>query len=121
NNVTNSRVTPSWREIVSLTFSEASILHVNWTRLGHCGIRNVSQNEVSGNEVYVSDLEGFCMNPSSNEFRLCNSDKWGSGNHGGRVIIRGYSGGGDMVVRHGLKGCLDHQILRSSPLLPHLQ
>ncbi|GJS23190.1 hypothetical protein Tco_0451822 [Tanacetum coccineum] len=28
NIVTNSRVTPSWREIVSLTFSEAGILHV---------------------------------------------------------------------------------------------
>ncbi|GKB05631.1 hypothetical protein Tco_0833826, partial [Tanacetum coccineum] len=37
------------------------------------------------------------MNPSSNEFRLCNSDEWRSGNHGGRVIIRGYGGGGDMV------------------------
>ncbi|GJW44550.1 retrovirus-related pol polyprotein from transposon TNT 1-94 [Tanacetum coccineum] len=30
NIVTNSRVTPSWREIVSLTFSEAGVLHVNW-------------------------------------------------------------------------------------------
>ncbi|GJR93233.1 hypothetical protein Tco_0265407 [Tanacetum coccineum] len=28
NIVTNSRVTPSWREIVSLTFSEAGVLHV---------------------------------------------------------------------------------------------
>ncbi|GJX51331.1 hypothetical protein Tco_0278176 [Tanacetum coccineum] len=36
NIVTNSRVTPSWREIVSLTFSEAGILHVNWTSFGHC-------------------------------------------------------------------------------------
>ncbi|GJV42830.1 zinc finger, CCHC-type containing protein [Tanacetum coccineum] len=36
NIITNSRVTPSWREIVSLTFSEAGILHVNWTSLGHC-------------------------------------------------------------------------------------
>ncbi|GJW11451.1 hypothetical protein Tco_1577278 [Tanacetum coccineum] len=27
NIVTNSRVTPSWREIVSLTFSEAGVLH----------------------------------------------------------------------------------------------
>ncbi|GJS29308.1 hypothetical protein Tco_0489928 [Tanacetum coccineum] len=36
NIVTNSRVTPSWREIVSLTFSKAGILHVNWTSLGHC-------------------------------------------------------------------------------------
>ncbi|GJU19073.1 hypothetical protein Tco_1147039 [Tanacetum coccineum] len=36
NIVTNSRVTPSWREIVSLTFSEAGVLHVNWTSFGHC-------------------------------------------------------------------------------------
>ncbi|GJX19455.1 hypothetical protein Tco_0222132 [Tanacetum coccineum] len=38
NIVTNSRVTPSWREIVSLTFSEAGVLHVNWTSFGHCVI-----------------------------------------------------------------------------------
>nr|GEY48521.1 hypothetical protein [Tanacetum cinerariifolium] len=30
NIVSNSRVTPSWREIVSLTFNEAGFLHVNW-------------------------------------------------------------------------------------------
>nr|GEW51968.1 reverse transcriptase domain-containing protein [Tanacetum cinerariifolium] len=36
NIVTNSRVMPSWREIVSLTFSKAGVLHVNWTILGHC-------------------------------------------------------------------------------------
>ncbi|GJR50996.1 hypothetical protein Tco_1401517 [Tanacetum coccineum] len=71
-----------------------------------------------GNGVYGSDSEGIGVNPSSNEFRLCNSDEWRSGNHGGRVIIRGYGGCGDMVVRHGLKGCLDHWILRSSPILP---
>ncbi|GJU71887.1 hypothetical protein Tco_1263292 [Tanacetum coccineum] len=63
------------------------------------GICNVSPNRVFGNEVYGGDSEGFGMNPSSNEFRLCNSDEWRSGNHGGRVIIRGYGGGGDMVVR----------------------
>ncbi|GJX88606.1 putative reverse transcriptase domain-containing protein [Tanacetum coccineum] len=34
--------------------------------------------------------------------------------------IRGYGGGGDMVVCHGLKGCLDHWIQGSSPLLPSL-
>ncbi|GJR25934.1 hypothetical protein Tco_1102166 [Tanacetum coccineum] len=84
------------------------------------GIRNVPPNRVFGNEVYGSDSEGFGMNPSSNEFRLCNSDEWRSGNHGGRVIIHGYGGGG-MVVRHGLKGCLDHRILRSSPILPPFQ
>ncbi|GJV07784.1 hypothetical protein Tco_1345440 [Tanacetum coccineum] len=67
-------------------------------------IRNVPPNGVFGNKVYGSDLEGFGRNPSSNEFRLCNSDEWRSGNHGGRVIIRGYDGGGDMVVHHGVKG-----------------
>nr|GEW60443.1 ribonuclease H-like domain-containing protein [Tanacetum cinerariifolium] len=36
NVVTNSRVTPSWREIVSLTFSEAGVIHVNWISCGHC-------------------------------------------------------------------------------------
>ncbi|GKG37414.1 hypothetical protein Tco_0447587, partial [Tanacetum coccineum] len=72
------------------------------------GIRNVPPNGVFDNKVYGSDSEGFGMNPSSNEFRLCNSDEWMYGNHGGGVIIRGYGGGGDMVVRHRLKGCLDH-------------
>ncbi|GKA79586.1 hypothetical protein Tco_0786182 [Tanacetum coccineum] len=62
------------------------------------GIRNVPPNGVFGNEVYGSDSEGFGMNPLSNEFRLCNSDEWRSGNHSGRVIIRGYGGGGDMVL-----------------------
>ncbi|GJY68597.1 hypothetical protein Tco_0471579, partial [Tanacetum coccineum] len=62
------------------------------------GIRNVPPNRVFCNEVYGSDSEGFGMNPSSNEFRLCNSDEERSINHGGRVIIRGYGGGGDMVV-----------------------
>ncbi|GJW18703.1 hypothetical protein Tco_0026139 [Tanacetum coccineum] len=68
------------------------------------GIRNVPPNGVFGNEVYGSDSEGFGMNPSSNEFRLCNSDEWRSGNHSGRVIIPGYGGGGDMVIRHRVKG-----------------
>nr|GEW25038.1 hypothetical protein [Tanacetum cinerariifolium] len=36
NTVTNSRVKPSWREIVSLTFSEAGVLHVNWINFEHC-------------------------------------------------------------------------------------
>nr|GEU82715.1 hypothetical protein [Tanacetum cinerariifolium] len=54
-------------------------------------------------------FRGFGVNPSSNEFRLCNNDEWRSGNHGGRVMIHGYGGGGgDMVVLHRLKGCLDH-------------
>ncbi|GJW37979.1 hypothetical protein Tco_0060899 [Tanacetum coccineum] len=42
NIVTNSRVTPSWREIVSLTFSEAGVLHVNWISFGHCVCGQVS-------------------------------------------------------------------------------
>nr|GEX26707.1 retrovirus-related Pol polyprotein from transposon TNT 1-94 [Tanacetum cinerariifolium] len=61
------------------------------------GIRNVSPNRVFGNEVYGSDSQGFGINPSSNEFRLCSSDEWRSGNHSGRVIIRGYDGDGEMV------------------------
>ncbi|GJV03200.1 hypothetical protein Tco_1336769 [Tanacetum coccineum] len=39
------------------------------------GIRNVSPIGVFGNEVYGGDSEGFGMNPSSDEFRLCNSDE----------------------------------------------
>ncbi|GJS73492.1 DNA helicase [Tanacetum coccineum] len=39
NIVTNSRVTPSWREIVSLTFSEVGVLHVNWTSYRSSAIR----------------------------------------------------------------------------------
>nr|GEV44709.1 hypothetical protein [Tanacetum cinerariifolium] len=66
-------------------------------------IRNVSPIGVFSNEVYGSDSKGFGVNPLSNEFRLCNSDEWRSGNHGGRVIILGYGDGGDMVVRDGLK------------------
>ncbi|GJV07783.1 hypothetical protein Tco_1345439 [Tanacetum coccineum] len=101
---------------------KANLLHCIrdiWT--SKCkGFHNVPPNGVFGNKVYGSDSEGFGMNPSSNEFRLCNSDDWRSGNYGGRVIIRGYGGGGDMVVHHGLKGCLDHRIIRSSPILPPL-
>nr|GEU47254.1 hypothetical protein [Tanacetum cinerariifolium] len=54
------------------------------------------QMECFGNEVYGSHSEGFGVTPLINEFRLCNSDEWRSRNHGGRVIIHGYSGG-DMV------------------------
>ncbi|GJY09355.1 putative reverse transcriptase domain-containing protein [Tanacetum coccineum] len=75
-------------------------------------------SEPRGSPHDAYDSEGIGMNPLSNEFRLCNSDEWRSGNHGGRVIIHGYGGGGDMVVRHGLKWCLDHWILRSLPILP---
>ncbi|GJU72896.1 hypothetical protein Tco_1264301 [Tanacetum coccineum] len=35
NIVTNSRVTPSWREIVSLTFSEAGVLHGEYNNMIH--------------------------------------------------------------------------------------
>ncbi|GKG06346.1 hypothetical protein Tco_0326432, partial [Tanacetum coccineum] len=44
----------------------------------------------------------------------------GSGNGGVSVVDRGGESGGDMAVSGGLKGCLDHQILRSSPILPPL-
>ncbi|GJU73411.1 hypothetical protein Tco_1264816 [Tanacetum coccineum] len=47
------------------------------------GIRNVSPNGVFGNEVYGGDSKGFGVNPSSDEFRLCNSDEWRSINGGG--------------------------------------
>ncbi|GJW99642.1 polyphenol oxidase I, chloroplastic-like protein [Tanacetum coccineum] len=67
-----------------------------WKMLG--GIRNVPPNGVFGNDVYGSDSEKFGMNPSSNEFRLCNSDEWRSRNHGGRVIICGYGGGGNISI-----------------------
>nr|GEW77919.1 hypothetical protein [Tanacetum cinerariifolium] len=84
-------------------------------------IRNVSPNGVFGNEIYGSDSEGFDVNPSSDEFSLCNSNEWRSINGGETLGIRGYGGGGDMVIRDGLKGCLDHRILRSSPILLPLQ
>ncbi|GJU13231.1 hypothetical protein Tco_1135627 [Tanacetum coccineum] len=41
-------------------------------------------------------------------------------NGGGTLGIRGYGGGGDMVIHDGLKRCLDHRIIRSSPILPPL-
>ncbi|GKA94817.1 hypothetical protein Tco_0816855 [Tanacetum coccineum] len=47
------------------------------------GIRNVSPNGVFRNEVYGGDSEGFGMNPSSDEFRLCNGDEWKFINGGG--------------------------------------
>ncbi|GKE28977.1 hypothetical protein Tco_1444361 [Tanacetum coccineum] len=45
----------------------------------------------------------------------------GSGNGGVSVVDRGGESGGDMVVSGELKGCLDHRILRSSPILPSFQ
>ncbi|GJS17697.1 hypothetical protein Tco_0412169 [Tanacetum coccineum] len=66
------------------------------------GIRNVSPNGVFGNEVYGGDSKGFGVNPSSNEFRLCNSDEWRFINGGGPLEIRGYGGGGDMVDQRGV-------------------
>nr|GEY18379.1 xylulose kinase-1 [Tanacetum cinerariifolium] len=76
--------------------------------------------ELLSNKVYGGDLKGFGVNPLSDEFRLCNSDEWRPINGGGPLGIRSY-GGGDMVIHDGLKGCLDHQILRSLPILPPLQ
>ncbi|GJX51990.1 integrase, catalytic region, zinc finger, CCHC-type containing protein [Tanacetum coccineum] len=62
----------------------------------HKGICNVSPNGVFGNEVYGGDSEGFGVNPSSDEFRLCNSDEWRFINGGGPLEICSYGGGGDM-------------------------
>nr|GFD17462.1 hypothetical protein [Tanacetum cinerariifolium] len=60
------------------------------------------------------------VNLSSDQFRLCNSNEWRFIN-GGPLGIRGYGSDGDMVIYDGLKGCLDHWILRSIPILPPLQ
>ncbi|GJW97569.1 hypothetical protein Tco_0179377 [Tanacetum coccineum] len=84
------------------------------------GICNVSPNGVFGNEVYASDSEGFGVNPSSDEFRFCNSDELWSINGGGPLEIRGYGGDGDMMIHHGSKRCLDHWIQGPSPLVPPL-
>nr|GEW18629.1 protein vascular associated death 1, chloroplastic [Tanacetum cinerariifolium] len=60
-------------------------------------IRNMSPNRVFGKEFYGNDLKGFGVNPSINQFTLCNSDEWMSGNHGGIARICGY--GGDAMVK----------------------
>ncbi|GKB27138.1 hypothetical protein Tco_0866539 [Tanacetum coccineum] len=89
--------------------------------MSHCintfrmGIHNVTPNGVFGNEVYGRGSEGFGVNPLSDEFRLCNSDKWRFINGGGPLEIRGYGGGGDMVDQKGV------WIIESSPFLPSLQ
>nr|GFA09629.1 hypothetical protein [Tanacetum cinerariifolium] len=62
------------------------------------GIHNESPDEVFGNEVYGGDSEGFGVNPSSDESRLCNSDEWMSIYSGRPLRIRGYGGGGDKVI-----------------------
>ncbi|GJX68169.1 hypothetical protein Tco_0303896 [Tanacetum coccineum] len=56
NIVTNSRVTPSWREIVSLTFSEAGVLHVNWISFGHCVLRRELSKSVLGSDLQGEDF-----------------------------------------------------------------
>ncbi|GJV29259.1 hypothetical protein Tco_1385707 [Tanacetum coccineum] len=48
------------------------------------------------------DVTGFGVNPSSDEFRLCNSDEWRFINGDGPLEIRGYGGGGDMVDQRGV-------------------
>ncbi|GKA15357.1 hypothetical protein Tco_0695104 [Tanacetum coccineum] len=63
---------------------------------------NVSLNRAFGNKVYGDDLKRI------REFVAM-------------VVVHGGESGGDMVVSGGLKGCLDHWIQRSSPLLPPLQ
>ncbi|GKB33173.1 hypothetical protein Tco_0872574 [Tanacetum coccineum] len=69
-------------------------------------------------------LGGFGVNPLRikviNVYVLEMDGMWSR--YGVRTLgIRGYGGGGDMVVCHGSNGCLDHWILRSSPLFPPLQ
>ncbi|GJV90330.1 ribonuclease H-like domain-containing protein [Tanacetum coccineum] len=59
NIVTNSCVTSSWREIVSLTFSEAGVLHVNWTSLGHCLMLSRSSAEAEHRGV-ANDVAETC-------------------------------------------------------------
>ncbi|GJX51991.1 hypothetical protein Tco_0280360 [Tanacetum coccineum] len=66
------------------------------------GICNVSPNGVFGNEVNGGDSEGFGVNPSNDEFRLCNSDEWRFINGGGPLEICGYCGGDDMVDQRGV-------------------
>ncbi|GJV73027.1 hypothetical protein Tco_1493022 [Tanacetum coccineum] len=60
NIVTNSRVTPSWREIVSLTFSEAGVLHVNWISFGHCVAHFLAIREDYSTEklakIYIDEI-----------------------------------------------------------------
>ncbi|GKC06630.1 hypothetical protein Tco_0998240 [Tanacetum coccineum] len=59
-------------------------------------------NRVFGNKIYGDDLKRI------REFMAM-------------VVVHGGESGGDMVVSGGLKGCLDHWIQGSSPLLPPLQ
>ncbi|GJX46430.1 hypothetical protein Tco_0271620 [Tanacetum coccineum] len=63
---------------------------------------NISPNEVFGNKVYGDDLKRI------REFMAM-------------VVVHAGESGGDMVVSGGLKGCLDHWIQGSLPLLPPLQ
>nr|GEZ23206.1 hypothetical protein [Tanacetum cinerariifolium] len=84
------------------------------------GIHNVSPNGVFGNEVYGGDSKGFGVNPSSGEFRLCDSDEWRSINSFGPLRIRGYGGGGDMRWFKGVFRSSNPKILTnpsSSPLI----
>ncbi|GJV14738.1 hypothetical protein Tco_1360061 [Tanacetum coccineum] len=60
NIITNSRVMPSWREIVSLTFSEAGVLHVNWTSLGHCVSRKALSQRIEIGDIGL-DHNGISM------------------------------------------------------------
>ncbi|GKB60312.1 hypothetical protein Tco_0916498 [Tanacetum coccineum] len=69
NIVTNSRVTPSWREIVSLTFSEAGVLHVDWHMANDDPIlitmRFIPQHEVV--QRYDAILPDYLTNPAMKE------------------------------------------------------
>nr|GEV40485.1 retrovirus-related Pol polyprotein from transposon TNT 1-94 [Tanacetum cinerariifolium] len=68
NIVTDSRLTPSWKEIVSLTFSEAGILHVNWISFGHCVSYDHDTN--SHNRIISLEREINPRNPQ-HAFKRC--------------------------------------------------
>ncbi|GJR80673.1 hypothetical protein Tco_0151458 [Tanacetum coccineum] len=70
NIVTNSRVTPSWREIVSLTFSEAGVLHVNWISFGHCVLRRVYGNIEDLHLHFLHHADSYKISVTSGAFRF---------------------------------------------------
>ncbi|GJU05124.1 hypothetical protein Tco_1121554 [Tanacetum coccineum] len=89
-------------EISSLRKKAYKCAYKHGDQQNEVGIHNVSPNGVFGNKVYGGDSEGFGVNPSSDEFRLCNSDGWRFINSDGPMEIRGYGVGGDMVDQRGV-------------------
>ncbi|GJW53056.1 putative reverse transcriptase domain-containing protein [Tanacetum coccineum] len=72
------------------------------------------------NRFMVMILREFGVNPlriKVGSVKVLEMDGMWSRYGGGLVVFHGYGGGGDMVVCHGSKGCLDHWILRSLPFL----